>query len=319
MSQATTRNSDITTPTAPTAAAAPGGADALAGCERCEARSELIRAAGLSARGGRPDNQDTMRLQMFPPAKADADTLRPERLVAVVCDGMGGMAGGSVASRVAADTLLATLGSPEADVDSPDTIEAAMESANCAVLDAGASTPGLQGMGTTATLLVLTPRAAMAAHVGDSRVYQLRGSSIVHCTRDHSYVMDLVAAGHLTREQARCHLQSNIITRALGLKHGAGAVTASLTYRAGDRFVLCSDGIWGAMPEAELAEMLTADADVQATVDRVARAVQRIGRRKGGFHDNLTLVVVETLHDSLAQPSLLRRMRSMLHLNTRRR
>ena len=168
-------------------------------------------------------------------------------------------------------------------------------------------------MGSTATVLLLTERSAFVAHVGDSRVYQLRGGRKVFRTFDHSMVFDLVRQGVITEEQARLSAQSNIITRALGIQPDVQVDVAELPYEKGDRFVLCSDGIHGIMPEKELIHRLSNRKSVLgAVVDDIATYVDNLGHMSGGGHDNLTLAVVETKNNSKLKPKMSKQVRITL-------
>lgn len=258
-----------------------------------------LEAFAESRQGGRKENQDSWDA---------ADT--PFGFVATVCDGMGGGPGGKTASIIAVRTIMDTCfglasgggdtqGETEEKEDSdvslsPDKVLArAVENANRAIRDACIDNPALKGMGSTCTILLITgEKEAFIAHVGDSRVYQLRGRKKVFRTFDHSMVFDLVRQKVITEEQARLSEQSNIITKALGVSEVVEPDIESVDYKQGDRFLLCTDGIHGTMPESELIRRASEMGSVGKMVDDIATYVDGTGRKNGGGHDNLTLVVV---------------------------
>jgi len=179
-----------------------------------------------------------------------------------------------------------------------DIIIKAVRRANMAIIEAGNENPDLKGMGSTATVLLISEESAHVAHVGDSRVYQFRGKRKIFRTYDHSMVFDLVKQKVITEEQARLSAQSNVITRALGMKPDVEVEVHELPFKKGDRFVLCSDGIHGTMPEAELVKMVTLTGSIGTITDNISTYVDNLGHSSGGGHDNLTIAIVETTINS---------------------
>ena len=188
----------------------------------------------------------------------------------------------------------------------------AIHRANLAILSAVEENPRLKGMGTTCTALLINKGSAVVAHVGDSRVYQLRCHRKVFRTFDHSLVFGLVKEKVITEEQARLSDQSNIITRALGLDAKLDIEIAERPYEKRDRFMLCTDGIHGTMPEKELIEKATKSKNVGQTVDDIATQVDGEGRRNGGGHDNLTLAIIETKNNSILKEKMSTRNKFIL-------
>lgn len=247
-------------------------------------KQHLVKAFAESRIGGRPENQDSFGW---------ADT--PSGYVMTVCDGMGGGPGGKTASSIAVREILAGINEASKDEETSNIIIKAIRRANMAILEAGRENPALRGMGSTATVLLVSEEAAYIAHVGDSRVYQLRGHKKVFRTFDHSMVFEMVAQKIITEEQARLSAQSNVITRALGIKPDVEVSIETVAYEKGDRFLLCTDGIHGTMAEEELLQRLThSKQTLGAVVDDMATFVDNLGRSSGGGHDNLTLALVET-------------------------
>ncbi len=257
---------------------------------------------GESRIGGRSENQDTFGAQKT-----------KRGFVVTVCDGMGGGPGGKTASSIAVHEIIASINEASEEEECTNILIKAVRRANIAIIGAGNEHPSLRGMGSTATVLLLTPVAAYVAHVGDSRIYQLRRGKKVFRTFDHSMVFDLVRQGVITEEQARLSAQSNVITRALGIKPDVEVDVEELPYESGDRFLLCSDGIHGTMPESELIRKVSSHRNVLgAVVDDIATFVDNYGRENGNGHDNLTLAVIEVKRDSKKKTKMTKLAKNLL-------
>lgn len=254
--------------------------------------------------GGRTENQDSY---------GSKET--PFGFLVTVCDGMGGGPGGKTASSIAVQEIIAGVEEGNKDEETANIIIKAIRRANMAIIEAGKQTPALQGMGSTATVLLLSHKSAFVAHVGDSRIYQIHGKRKVFRTFDHSMVFDLVKQGVITEEQARLSAQSNIITRALGVKTDLEVGVEERTYDKGDRFVLCSDGIHGSMPEKEFVKMIAnRKSALGAVTDDIATYVDNMGRSNGSNHDNLTIVIVETKINSKKRPTMSKQVKNLLFI-----
>jgi serine/threonine protein phosphatase PrpC len=240
-----------------------------------------------SETGGRPENQDFY---------GSAQT--PYGELIVVCDGMGGHNGGRHAAETAVKIIIEEVTISE--VTNPENaIHAAISKANAAIWEESHANNHLKGMGTTVVALLLTPDKAICCHVGDSRIYQLRKGEILYRTFDHSHVFEIVKAGIITEEQARLSEKSNIITRALGIQSTVDIeITDNLSYQKGDRFLLCTDGIWGAVPEIELVEMVSQKSDIKTIVTQLVDKIDAIGFASGGRHDNLTAALIGMKNES---------------------
>lgn len=233
--------------------------------------------------GGREENQDYAWY---------TDT--PLGLLLVVCDGMGGGPGGRTASHTAVDIILNTLDDVSPRTLPGDALHFAIEKANETLYNMGLENAELRGMGTTVVALLINEDKATVAHVGDSRLYQLRRGRVVFRTADHSQVAELVRSGHLTEEEARNHPRSNIITRALGIRPMIDIEINQVDFHAQDRFVLCSDGVWGMMPHPLLQKMLTRPMGIAELVELAVVEIDSKGIENGGGHDNLTLAILDT-------------------------
>ena len=235
-----------------------------------------------SKTGGRTENQDFYGL---------AQTRYGE--IIVVCDGMGGHNGGRHAAETAVQIIMEEM--TNSDVANPvDVLQDAISKANAQIWEESQANVALKGMGTTVVALLITPERAICCHVGDSRMYQLRKGKILHRTFDHSHVFEMVKAGLITEEQARLSEKSNIITRALGILPTVDIeITDNLSYQKGDRFLVCTDGIWGVVPEKELVELVSQKSDIETVVTQLTDAIDAIGLENGGRYDNLTAALVE--------------------------
>ena len=216
----------------------------------------------------------------------DALLQRPERGLFAVADGMGGHAGGDVASRIAVDVLDEHL-LAAGRTSGPDEIEAAIRAAHEAILRAARAESELEGMGTTLTTLLVHHDGCAIGHVGDSRAYRLRGGALEQLTRDQTWVQDQIDAGVLTPEQARRHPYSAMITCALGIADVELDVQLpDPGCEAGDLFLLCSDGLTARLDDRDIAELLVPD-----DLDGTARALVDAANAAGG-PDNITVVLV---------------------------
>ena len=203
----------------------------------------------------------------------------------VVADGIGGFEAGEVASSLAVDVLK--------DLQPDEPFQAAIGEANRRIVAAGRGDEKLSGMGTTVVAIRFggTQREPVAevAHVGDSRAYLMRGGDMNPITEDHSLVAELVRSGDLTRDQAAEHPQKNLITRALGADEEVDVDTTLLPIEAGDRILLCSDGLSDLVSEAGISEIL---AESPNDPERAARGLLSAALDAGG-NDNITVVVVD--------------------------
>ena len=243
--------------------------------------------------GGRKENQDSAGFR-----ETELGSL------IVVCDGMGGMQGGSVASQLAVQTILETVALADKKSNPTTVLIQAIKNANSAIIEHGQNNPNLRGMGTTATVLLLTPYSALTAYVGDSRIYQLRNGKKIFRTFDHSMVFEMVKKRIISEEQARLSAQSNVILKALGVNADVEVEIAERPYKKGDRFVLCSDGFWGAMPEEEFVRHLVESNPIDKILESTANVVESIGRNSGQEFDNLTAAILEMSNNSILKEKM---------------
>ena len=260
--------------------------------------------AADSKQGGRSENQDCVGAY---------DTVYGSLLL--VCDGMGGGPGGKTASTLAVQAIKYAISElSHEDKTRPEILKEAILYANQVLLNKQAENPDLRGMGTTCTALLIDSNSAVIAHVGDSRVYRVRDKHKSFRTRDHSKVGEMVRRGLLTEEQARLSAESNIITRALGRANMAEPEVEEVGFEKGDRFVLCTDGIWGMMPEPELIKKCSEKKNIDALVESVVIYVDTKGFSQGGQHDNLSIAILEPRIDSKYKEPMNKKAKRILYL-----
>lgn len=264
------------------------------------AHTESCIAYGRTGIGGRSENQD-----------AYGGWTLNGNVILTVCDGMGGMNGGQTASRIAATEIIQTVLQQPVEKWNQELVAAAVNNANSAVYRKSVAEPQLRGMGTTATVLMLTPEAAYLTHIGDSRVYQLRDRKKVFRTFDHSKVFEMVAQKMMTEEQARTSSFSNVITRALGIRPTVEMTVEKLPYKKGDRFVLCCDGVWNCLPESEMINLFIEKDTAPAEVRYLTESVNGIGVENGDSHDNLTAIIADMMKSSRYQYSLFKPLKNV--------
>ena len=247
--------------------------------------------------GGRSENQDSCGF---------VDS--PHGLLAIVCDGMGGGPAGKQASVLAVQAIAEYVCAQPKNASLTDIMKDAVERANQVILSKGQEREDLRGMGSTVVTVLFNENAAIVAHVGDSRLYQFRRGDKVFRTADHSLVADMVRSKELTEEQARLSGQSNLITRALGRNANKQIAEVSvLAYEKGDRFLLCTDGIWGALTEKDLIRKAAMTRSIAGAVDSLVLQVDEVGRKGGNTHDNLTMALFETKKDSTKKTKMNRK------------
>jgi protein phosphatase len=248
-----------------------------------QARTAVERAS-LSDVGCQRDNNEDWTSYWEP--ESDEQLLLKGRL-AIVADGMGGHEGGQEASRIAVEAIEQTYAAAT-DGDPQAALVDAFKAAHQRIQQHAAAHPALEGMGTTATAVVLLSSQLLYAHVGDSRLYLVRGNTISRLTRDHSYVGRLVQSGVITPEEADKHPQRHILTAALGAGPEAEPEIGSglIPVNAGDVVMVCTDGLWSLVTDEEIRQTVVQHAPLEA-----CRALVEMAKRRGG-PDNITVQVL---------------------------
>jgi protein phosphatase len=208
----------------------------------------------------------------------------------VVCDGMGGVRGGQMASRLAADTMseqvLRSLKADMGEVSIRRVLESATAASNEAVRHAVKKDASLEGMGTTLIAVVATAKAAHIAHAGDSRAYLLRDDLLTQLTVDHTVVQMLIDRGDITRQDAKTHPHRHYITRAVGVGDNLRFDIFSIDLREGDAILVCTDGLYNYVGHENLCA-LTAVGLCQESVSPLINSANQNG---GG--DNITAALI---------------------------
>jgi serine/threonine protein phosphatase PrpC len=213
--------------------------------------------------------------------------------LAILADGMGGYNGGEVASGMAIALLQASFGrwlahaGPLAHARAVRrALQAGTDEANAAILEAGIANAQLLGMGTTLVLAAFGPRRAIVGHIGDSRCYRLRNGKLDLLTRDHSLMQEQLDAGAITPEQAAQSPHRNLVTRALGIERRVDLEMHEHGAKAGDLYLLCSDGLSEMVSDAEIFTLLLQDTDLPEKATLLVAAANDNGGR-----DNISVVL----------------------------
>ena len=236
--------------------------------------------------------------------------------VAVLADGMGGYNAGEVASGMATTVLTAELqqllASGEGRVMNGDAGRAHAESilrteiakANASIYQAAQSQPQYAGMGTTLVVALFYDNRVTVAHIGDSRVYRLRGDELVQITKDHSLLQEQIDSGMITPEQARFSQNKNLVTRALGIDPTVDAEIREYQTRPGDLWLLCSDGLNDMVSDEDIGMTLQA---LSGNLQLAAQQLVQMANDNGG-RDNVSVVLVRVVRDYAMPRGLLARL-----------
>jgi len=214
--------------------------------------------------------------------------LDPEGRFFIVADGMGGHAGGQEASRIATEIIQAYL---DAHWDAPEVssviLEQAFLEANQAILLDQRRHPERADMGTTAVVVMFRDREPLCAHIGDSRLYRLRGSELEQITEDHTWVALATRMGEITPEQARTHPWRHVLAQCLGRDELRQIDIRPLHVQTGDRILLCSDGLTEELSDQIIAAHLKSSRACETAAESLVDAAKEQGGR-----DNITVVVI---------------------------
>jgi PPM family protein phosphatase len=244
----------------------------------------------------RPKNEDTFMIadltsgQLSSPCIGTDLSVSSSGVLLLVCDGMGGHAAGEIASRVAANAIKEVLVSegPTVKQHPVESMKHAVMDANQAVLAEARSNPAEQGMGTTCTAAIVLPTRLVIGQVGDSRAYLLRDGKLRALTRDQSLASQLQDMGLLDSEQARLSPYRNVLLQALGGKTPLEPVILEIEIQAGDRLILCSDGLHGSVSDERIAGIVATAPDLTAAAQALIK--EALG---AGGPDNVTVLVAE--------------------------
>jgi protein phosphatase len=208
--------------------------------------------------------------------------------LAIVADGVSGQNAGEQASRIAVEAALRSYGEQPWRHSPGKRLYRAAQSANIAIHDLALAVPELRGMSTTFTAVAIARGELMAVHIGDSRLYLVRGGEVRQLTKDHTLAAERQRIGLVRRENVRSHPGRSVLTRSLGRELIAGLDRVSLPVVAEDVFVVCSDGLYNVLEDDELPAL------VRASAESSCRALVETANGRG-TPDNLTAVVVRVL------------------------
>ena len=226
----------------------------------------------------RKDNQDAYTFIEF-----DGTTV-----AAVVCDGMGGVSGGEIASKIAVtairEYLLKNYKAEMTVEQVKELIEKSFTFSNEKICEYAETDAALQGMGTTAVLIFVIKNVAVIAHIGDSRAYLFDDSGITKLTKDHSLVQDMIDSGSITEEEAKVHPHRNVITRVLGMKEPLQIDIGSISF-SNSSILLCTDGLTEYIDDEEIYEIVRNHPEI------CTKMLVDIANERGG-DDNITVAVL---------------------------
>ena len=209
----------------------------------------------------------------------------------VMCDGMGGVNGGNIASTVARDTIVEILEKTYVPEMAEEAVRAmmldAVSAANVAVIQRSEEEPALHGMGTTVVVVVVCGGTLHVVHAGDSRCYLKNTLGVKQITRDHSFVQQLVENGVITDEEARVHPQRNLITRVVGVHQDMEYDYAAFRFEPGDLALSCTDGLSNYLERDTLLFFISNYAG-----EKLAEELIRFANEKGGS-DNISVAIIE--------------------------
>lgn len=267
-----------------------------------ETQHEIVASVRTDKGCVREVNEDSGRFVR----PSDPALLRAKGALVVVADGMGGHSAGEVASQMAVE-LVSRLYYEAGGDDAQGALALAVAEANRRIYAESEADAARRGMGTTCTALALRGGAAFAAHVGDSRLYLLRDGGTYQLSEDHSHVMELVRRGLITKEEARTHEDKNVILRALGTTPEVEvSVIKAFEVRAGDFYLLCSDGLHDLVHDEEIGRVVLGAGDVHAACEELIA----LAKERGG-HDNITVGLVGVVPAGAARAGNLRTTREV--------
>ncbi|MBC7794750.1 MAG: Stp1/IreP family PP2C-type Ser/Thr phosphatase [Clostridia bacterium] len=214
---------------------------------------------------------------------ADVDA---KRGVYVLADGMGGHPAGNVASKTAVVALIKHI-IGKGTRDRPAKLRESVLVANRAVLSLAETDPSMHGMGTTLCVVWLSQARAYIAHIGDSRIYVIRGDEIHQVTRDHTVVRELIERGELTEDSIEAQRMGHILTQAVGLDPNVEPDLGMIPPQPGDVFLMCSDGLSDIVDDSAMADIVKSSENLDEAAQRLVQA----GLDAGG-HDNITVLLV---------------------------
>lgn len=219
----------------------------------------------------------------------DAYGVYPDLSLYIVADGLGGHAGGEVASRTAVEAIKECIASAEnASLKMRDRIITAIHEANLKVLSEAGKEKNLHGMGTTVAVVMRSGDNTLVAHVGDSRVYLVHGNVISRLTKDHTVVEEYVRLGLLTPQDALCHPSRHTLSRAVGTSGDVDVDIREIQFQAGDTLLLCTDGLTNMVSDKEISDVIL---ELSPSPEKISDRLIALANRNGGI-DNITVITI---------------------------
>jgi len=218
----------------------------------------------------------------------DAYAIFPDLNLYIIADGLGGHAGGEVASRLAVDVIGAEMAGASANEEILETMQRAIKSANSLIQLQAEDDSSLHGMGTTVVVVAISEDKAVIAHVGDSRAYLIRKDIIMQITKDHTVVEEYIRIGIMTHKDALYHPSRRVLSRAVGTEGVANADFESIRIEAGDVLLLCTDGLTNMLSDKQI---LQAVSELRPDAESITNRLIELANDNGGI-DNITVITL---------------------------
>lgn len=218
----------------------------------------------------------------------DAYGIFPDFKFYVIADGLGGHAGGEVASRLAVDIIGSEISGAFTTLEITEIMQRAIQAANSIILMKAGEDSSLHGMGTTVVVAAINEDRAVVAHVGDSRAYLIRKDSITQITKDHTVVEEYIRIGIMTHKDALYHPSRRVLSRAVGTEGVANADFDSIRIQAGDVLLLCTDGLTNTLSDKEI---LQAVSELRPDAEMITNRLIELANNNGGI-DNITVIAL---------------------------
>lgn len=219
----------------------------------------------------------------------DAFGVYPDLSLYVVADGLGGHAGGEIASRIAVEAIRDNISSGfEKPAEMEDNLRETIKGANTLINRLAKKEQDLHGMGTTVVVAKIEGTWAIVAHVGDSRAYLVRGDGFTQVTKDHTVVEEYVRLGLLTPQDAQYHPYRHVLSRALGISGDVEVDVADIQIQSGDTIILCTDGLTNMVPDKEIFNTVS---ELRPSPRKITETLIARANQNGGI-DNITVIAI---------------------------
>lgn len=219
----------------------------------------------------------------------DAYGIYPDLSLYIVADGLGGHAGGEVASRIAVEAIKECIASIDnVSFKIRDSVITAINEANLKILSQAGKEKNLRGMGTTVAIVMKGDNTTIVAHVGDSRVYLVRGGVITRITKDHTIVEEYIRLGLLTTQDALYHPSKHMLSRAVGTSDDVDVDITELQFQAGDTLILCTDGLTNMVSDKEISDVIL---ELSPFPEKITDKLIALATKNGGI-DNITVITI---------------------------